>query len=73
MFIVWFFDQEDREDAVGALVRAIQRDYNNGCISDLRNIGAIFDHFQEKHPIAFPQVKEYLARAMDLYIQQQEK
>lgn len=73
MFMVWLLDQYDRDDEIGALVRVINKDYNNGCLTNLSSVGAIFDHFGEYHPKAFEEVKEYLATSMDLYIQQNKK
>jgi hypothetical protein len=73
MFMAWLMEQDDREDEVGALVRVIFRDYNNGCLSKLTSVGDIFDHFEAKHPKAFPEVKEYLAMGMDLYVQRRER
>lgn len=67
MFMVWLMDQEDREDAVGALKDLIYADYNNGCLPVVNSSKAVADHFLDQHPNQFIMFRELLAEAIRAY------
>ena len=67
MFMVWLMEQEDRDDEVGDLQRLIHRDFNNGCLPPPKTTKAVIEHFINKHPDRFIEVRQWFVEAIKAY------
>ncbi len=63
-FLNWLFTQTYRNDAVGALSRAITDDYRNECLSslELRHVTRIVQHTLDCHNIDLANAMSYAIR-----------
>jgi len=67
MFMVWLMEQEDRDDNVAVLQKALFKDYNNGCLPTLSNLKGVLTHYLDKHPVSFVTVREQFIEALRAY------
>lgn len=67
MFMQWLMEQEDREDEIGELYKLIYRDHNNGCLSGLKNVKHVVQHFINVHPNQFLDFRQNLVVAIKAY------
>lgn len=67
MFMAWLLEQEDRDDEVSDLYKALFKDYNNGCLSTLSNLKEVLLHFKDKHPSRFEPIREQFVLAIRAY------
>lgn len=67
MFMAWLMEQEDRDDEVTVLYKTLFRDYNNGCLPAMIKLKDILEHFMNKHPHKYVEVREQFVTAIKVY------
>ena len=72
-FLSWLLEQADEPGDHFTVANIIYTDINNGCMSPVRSVVQMKDHFIRRHPVKGPQIVEMIADAFVAYVDRDEK
>ena len=67
MFMAWLLEQDDRDDEVSRLYKAIFKDYNNGCLPSMTRTKDVLLHFLNRHPHKYIEIRNLFVVALKVY------
>lgn len=66
-FLGWLEDQPELQ-----ITKLIIMDYNNGCLSPVRSVKELIDHFDTKHPVHGKRISKLIVDAFIAYRERQD-